>query len=367
MKYLLFAILVIILVIFVLSVIYLSKKIILVFGIENSGMVYTAMSAIAIAFLFGFGAFMNATGALEHTLYKVAAIIMGVYLFLVLSFLVTDSIGIFVKLPPVTYGMIGFGLAFLVSVYGYWNAANTRITHVNVPMQGLHQEMKAVHLTDIHIGHFRTHGFLQQLVDKTNAQNPDVIFLTGDYLDSRFALQKKHFEPLKQLNAPVFFVDGNHDHATNNDSIVALMRSVGVNVMANEVTHFNGLQIIGLNHMLADRNSLDMHASGHNPTIEETLPRLNINNEKATVLLHHAPNGIKHANKFGVDLYLAGHTHAGQIFPFNFFAHLMFEYNRGLHDFKGTKVYVSEGIGTFGPPFRIGTKSEIISFTLSPN
>ncbi|MDV7187930.1 metallophosphoesterase [Lutibacter sp. TH_r2] len=273
----------------------------------------------------------------------------------------------FVKQSPSIYGFIGFGLACLISVLGYWNASNIRVTPVNIPIQGLNQEVKAVHLTDIHIGHFRTNGFLQKIISKTNAQNPDVIFLTGDYLDSKYALNKKYFEPLKQLKAPIYFVDGNHDHATDNDSIVALMRSVGVKVLENEVTHLNGLQIIGLNYMLADRNSLDMHASGDNPTIAETLPRLDIDREKATVLLHHAPNGIKYANKYGIDLYLAGHTHAGQIFPFNFFSDMMFEYNRGLHDFKGTKVFVSEGVGTFGPPFRIGTKSEIISLTLSPN
>lgn len=367
MKYLPYIILLAILAVLVFSIVYLSKKIILVFGIESAQLVYVGFSLLAVFILAGSGAFMNATGSLGHTLYKFAAITMGIYLFLVLSFLVVDAISIFVKLKPVAYGTIGFGLAFIVSVLGYWNATNIRISPVNIPMQGLNEEMKAVHLTDIHIGHFRTNGFLQKLIDKTNAQNPDVIFLTGDYLDSKYALNKKHFELLKQLKSPVYFVDGNHDHATDNDSIAALMRSVGVNVLDNEVAHLNGLQIIGLNHMLADRNSFDMHASKHNPTIDETLPRLDIDREKATVLLHHAPNGIKYANKYGIDLYLAGHTHAGQIFPFNFFAYLMFEHNRGLLDFKGTKVYVSEGIGTFGPPFRIGTKSEIISLTLSPN
>lgn len=367
MKFLPYVILSSIMALLVLSVIYVSAKTIFVFGIENTRLVYLGFSLFTIIFLFGFGLFMNATGELGHTLYRIAALTMGAYLFLVFSFLIADGINLFIKLSPSIYGFIGFGLASLISVLGYWNASHIRVTPVNIPMQGLNQEVKAVHLTDIHIGHFRTNGFLQKLINKTNAQNPDVIFLTGDYLDSKYALNKKYFEPLKQLKAPIYFVDGNHDHATNNDSIVALMRSVGVKVLENEVTHLNGLQIVGLNYMLADRNSLDMHASGHKPTIEETLPKLNIDKENASVLLHHAPNGIKHANQYGIDLYLAGHTHAGQIFPFNFFSDMMFEYNRSLHDFKGTKVFVSEGVGTFGPPFRIGTKSEIISLTLSPN
>lgn len=353
--------------IFVLSLIYLSKKMIYVFGVEHPWLTYTGVILMVVALFFCFGAFMNAREALPHKLHQIAALMIGVYLFLVFSFLVVDGLNLWLKFTVSNYGLLGFALTLVLTLGGYWNAATIRTTSVNIPMPGLQEELKAVHLSDIHIGHFRTKGFLQQMVDKTNAQNPDVVFITGDYLDSKYALDKQYFAPLKQIKAPIYFVDGNHDMATGNDSIVALMRSVGVKVLENEVEHYRGMQIIGLNHMSSDRNSFDVHASGHKPTIEETLPQLKINKEKASVLLHHAPNGIKHANNYGIDLYLAGHTHAGQIFPFNFIANLMFEYNRGLHDFKGTKVYVSEGVGTFGPPFRIGTKSQIIALTLSPS
>jgi predicted MPP superfamily phosphohydrolase len=87
---------------------------------------------------------------------------------------------------------------------------------------------------------------------------------------------------------------------------------------------------------------------------------------KPTVLLHHSPDGIQYANQHGVNLYLAGHTHAGQLFPVKYIAHLFFDYNKGLHDFKGTKMFVSQGVGTFGPPMRVGTKSEIVVITLKP-
>jgi len=63
---------------------------------------------------------------------------------------------------------------------------------------------------------------------------------------------------------------------------------------------------------------------------------------------------------------LAGHTHAGQLFPIKYIANLIFTYNKGLHDFKGTKIFVSQGAGTFGPPMRVGTKSEIAVITLKP-
>lgn len=353
--------------VFILSIVYLSHKLVFVFSLKSTWPAYVSISLLATGFLTAFMAFFNAEGALAHTLYKIAAITIGLYLFSVLSFLILDGLSLLVSLKPFIYGLLGFSMALIMSVGGYWNASRPQVTSVTVPMQGLNNAMKAVHLSDIHIGHFRTTGFLQKIIAITNAQNPDIVFITGDYLDSKYALDKRYFTPLKQLKAPVYFVDGNHDNATNNNRIVALMRSVGVTVLENDLTQLNDLQIVGLKHMSGDRNSFDMHASGHQPTIEETLPHLAIDTSKATVLLHHAPNGIKHANQYGIDLYLAGHTHAGQIFPFNFIANLMFEYNRGLHDYKGTKVYVSEGVGTFGPPFRIGTKSEIISLTLVPN
>ena len=366
MKLMPYLVLVAFLAVLTTSIIYISRKFSWILGFENVSPFYWLFSLIPVYFLTAGIVLTNATGTIGHIFYKIAAVMMGVYLFLVLSFLVIDLIGIFYKFTPINFGIAGIGLAILVSIFGYWNGANTKITPVTIPMSGLTKQVQAVHLTDIHIGHFRTNGFLQKIVDKTNAQNPDIIFLTGDYLDSKYALNKKSFEPLKQLKAPVYFVDGNHDHATHNDSIVALMKQVGVNVLENESDSFGELQIIGLTHMIADRNTFDMHASENNPTIEETLPQLNISKDKPSVLLHHAPNGVKYASEHGVDLYLAGHTHAGQIFPFNLLANLVFDYNRGLHQFENTSMFVSEGVGTFGPPFRIGTKSEIISLTLQP-
>jgi predicted MPP superfamily phosphohydrolase len=91
-----------------------------------------------------------------------------------------------------------------------------------------------------------------------------------------------------------------------------------------------------------------------------------LDNSKPTVLLHHGPNGIKYDINAAVDLYLAGHTHGGQLWPATYVAKMMFEYNKGLHDYKGTQVYVSQGTGTFGPPMRVGTYSELTILNLKP-
>lgn len=118
--------------------------------------------------------------------------------------------------------------------------------------------------------------------------------------------------------------------------------------------------------MIADSRTNDMHAGRGGNTVESVLQQLPIAANQPTILLHHAPNGIKHAANAGVHLYLAGHTHGGQMWPASLVANRMFEYNKGLHQHKNTQVYVSQGTGTFGPPMRVGTYSELAILTLLP-
>lgn len=367
MKLLPYIMMVIVLGILALSVIYVANKFAWIFAMASTRPMYILFSILPVFVLGTMGFFINSTGYVQHLIFKFSAIIMGIYLFMVVSFLVLDLLNLILHLSPATYGIITFSLTVIIAVGGYVNSITMRTTEHEIPIKNLKEEIKAVHLSDVHIGHFRSLGYIDKLVDRVNAQNPDVIFITGDYLDSRYALKERYFAPLNRLSAPVYFVDGNHDHMTDTDSILNMMRNAGVNVLQNEVADFKGLQVVGLIHMLADRNSNDMHASEENPTVQETLPALNIDPERPSVILHHSPSGIKYAADAGIDLYLAGHTHAGQIWPFNYIVELMYEYNRGLHTFKDTKVFVSEGVGTVGPPFRIGTKSEIVVLRLFNN
>lgn len=308
----------------------------------------------------------NTTSSLGSLIYILAALTMGTFLYLVLSVLLVDLVRVFTNYAPRTYGLAAIVITFMVVLGGIINAWSIRVTNQEIVLKGLNNEIKAVHLSDIHIGHFRGKKFVQKMVDKTNGQNADVVFITGDLFDGRINLTKENLSPLADLNAPVYFVDGNHDKYTGVKTIKSLLREIDVQVLENEVTHFNELQIIGLNHMAADNKSFNMHTAAKGPTIETTLNSLNLFDGKPTVLLHHSPDGIQYANQHDVDLYLAGHTHAGQLFPVKYITHLLFDYNKGLHDYKGTKIFVSQGVGTFGPPMRVGTKSELVVLKLMP-
>lgn len=346
------------------SVIYLANRFGAFFQTFDMKYYYMFFSALIIFVLVGGMVLVNSTSKVGSLTYIIASVLLGFVLYLLLSTIFVDIINLAIKLKPFTQGLISIILAVLISSYGIWNAYQLKITEITVPINRLQNSVKALHLTDTHIGHFRGGSNLQKIVEKINKQNVDVVFFTGDLLDSRIQLKAESMNPLKNLNAPIYFVEGNHDLYTGVDAIKSYLKEIGVNVLENEITQWNELQIIGLNHMLADSNSFDMHAAQKGPNVKSVLETLPIDKEKPTVLLHHGPSGIKYAEQAGVDLYLAGHTHGGQMWPFTFFANYIFEYNKGLHNLNGTNVYVCEGTGTFGPPMRIGTKSEMTIINL---
>jgi predicted MPP superfamily phosphohydrolase len=353
-----------VLAIFAVAIIYMSRRFAGFFGNERAIPYYVAFSLLIIFMIYGVLALSNSTEQSGHLLYSSAAVIMGFILYLLLSVITVDILRIFITIPPRFGATIAIGLATIVSVYGVWNSTHIRTSNITVPISQLNKDVRILHLSDIHIGHFRGIKTISKIVSKANALNPDIIAITGDLFDGKIGVKEEIFDAIKQFKAPVYFVEGNHDEYTNIRIIKNKLRKIGVNVLDNIIEDFGDLQIVGINHMQADNETYDMHASGHKPTIEETLHKLQIDSSRPSVLLHHSPEGIKYADKHGIDLYLTGHTHAGQMFPINLIAELIFPYNRGLHNYNNTKIYVSEGIGTFGPPMRVGTISEMVLLTL---
>lgn len=308
----------------------------------------------------------NSTSLPGNWVYNISSVLMGFLLFLILSALTLHLTSVFIQIKPQLTGLITLGLAVLVSVLGILNSFNTQTIKKDVTIDGLNKSIKAMHLTDIHLGHMRGKKWMNKMVKLTNDQNPDVVFITGDLFDGKIRLNEEYVAPLKEIKVPIYFVEGNHDDSSDEHEVKNMLKKIGVRVMENEVVTFNDLQIVGLDHLVADHKTFDVHGDASGPTIQTVLEKLPIDRNKPSILLHHSPNGIKYADKAGIDLFLCGHTHAGQIFPANLIAKLMFPYNKGMHIYNNTKLYVSHGAGTFGPPMRIGTRSEVTLFNLSP-
>ena len=128
-----------------------------------------------------------------------------------------------------------------------------------------------------------------------------------------------------------------------------------------------GLALVGLSYMNADNHTPNMHPSSETRTIESVLPRLTIPTDRPSVLLHYSPAGAEYVAAKGVSLMLAGHTHAGQVFPITLLTPYIYPFNRGLYRQGELTIFVSPGAGTFMSPVRLGTSNEIDLLRLTPS
>ena len=295
-----------------------------------------------------------------HPFLVILSTLVGVLLYMLIILLLTDAINIFAHFSPKKYGLIVGVFTILISVYGILNTSFPRLKTVEIDIPKLTKPVQIAQLSDVHIGHFRGERNLRRLVQIVNKTEAQMVVITGDMFESFYNLNHETLRPLADLKVPVFFVSGNHDMYVDVDSVKQLMRDAGVNVLENSMMECCNIQIVGLDYMRPDDHAPDhMHAGVGIRTIENTLPNIALDSTKPTILLHHNPVGAEYAEKAGIDLYLAGHTHGGQLFPVTLLNDRIFNFNRGLYRHGSLQIYTSEGSGTFGPPMRIGTQSEV--------
>jgi len=349
-------------------IIYLSNRCALFFpAIPKKAWVWTFIALFVVAFLC-MSVFATTANPIGKGVFIFGGIAISVFIFLFLSVAVTDLINLVFRFSPQMRGVLSVGLASLLTIYGVWNAYTIKVKEITIPIKGLTQEVRAVHLSDVHLGNLRGKREADKIVRKIKELHPDVVFNTGDMFDSKahFGEGKDVLSAFRTLDIPHYFVYGNHDDHVGVNEVIAQMKNAGATVLLNELTRFGELQIIGLNNMLPDKDSFDMHTTGDSETIADVLNGLEIVENRPTIVLHHRPDGVNYMQEKGADLLLAGHTHAGQIFPFTFIAKLMFGYNRGLYKYETMDILVSEGTGTIFAPVRLGTSSQMVLIRLVP-
>jgi predicted MPP superfamily phosphohydrolase len=221
-----------------------------------------------------------------------------------------------------------------------------------------------VQLTDVHVGPTIGRAFVEEIVRKANAASPDLIVITGDLVDGSVAQLGALTEPLRGLRAPdgVFFVTGNHEYYSGADEWVAELERLGIRVLRNARVGLRDADGGGLDLAGVD----DWTAASILPHHGHDLPKALAGRDeaRALVLLAHQPKSVVEAAERGVDLVLSGHTHGGQLFPFNYLVKLQQPFVAGLHRHEGTHIYVSRGTGYWGPPMRLGAPAEITRIEL---
>jgi uncharacterized protein len=267
---------------------------------------------------------------------------------------------------------IALGAVVVAGVLGATGAAAAlgavEVKRVRVGLARLPKSLagfRVVQLSDLHIGPTLGAEWLADVVARVNALAPDVVVITGDLVDGPIERLKEQVAPLADLRAEggVYFVTGNHEYYSGVDEWLAELERLGVKVLRNErVAVGRGddtFDLAGVDDWSARR-----FGGGHGADLRRALAGRDTSRE--LVLLAHQPKQIAEAAEHGVGLQLSGHTHGGQIIPWNFFVRFDQPYIAGLATHESTQIYVSRGTGFWGPPMRVGAPSEIALLELHP-
>ena len=248
-------------------------------------------------------------------------------------------------------GIISLILIIMLSVYGLINARFFRIKKLSIPSLKINRKYNFVFISDIHLGS-NSVSSLVKTVSKINKMNYDFLLIGGDLIDSS-VFDLKNLKIFKSINKPIFFVTGNHEYyIKNSKEKLDQLNLYNITLLRNENLLFDDLNIIGID----DYQTTDNQAKTY---IElENKSKFNL------TLVHKSSIWEKIFDN--TDLMLAGHTHNGQIFPFNLFVKIKFKYSFGLYRNKNSYLYVSSGSGCWGPRMRLGTSNEIVHVELMP-
>lgn len=259
--------------------------------------------------------------------------------------------------------LIVYSITILFSIYGYFNRLNIKVKELDINLNSsINKTYHIVFFSDLHISVVNNHSFLKSVVEKINSFDPDLILIGGDLVDEKASkLQKSHLaDELMNLRSRfgVYSITGNHEFINEVNSTTKFLESLGIKFLRDEyVLIDSSLYVIGRED-LSSRNFTDYRRKSLDELIQS------INNSLPKILLDHQPLNFQEAVLHRIDLQLSGHTHHGQIAPANLITKLVYEISWGYKQKGKTHFYVSSGIGTWGPPIKIGNDAEIVLINL---
>lgn len=252
-------------------------------------------------------------------------------------------------------------LVMVVVLSGFINARNPKIKNLNIDISkpgNKFKQLKIAVASDIHLGTIISQTRLGKIVKKINSLDADLVLLPGDVVDEDIGPVIRHNlgETIRKIKSKygVYAITGNHEYIGGVEPACKYLVEHGVIELRDKTVNIeDSLYIIGReDRSKRNRKSLDELMEG----IDKNLPM---------ILMDHQPVHLEEAEKAGIDLQLSGHTHHGQLWPFNFITKKVYELSWGYKKKGNTKYYVSCGVGTWGPPIRTGNRPEIIALTIT--
>ena len=291
--------------------------------------------------------------SISRMLFSIGSIWLVFTLYMVLSLALFDLLHLFI---PSLHNGVWYSLIITSALllYGYINYRTPLSEYITIdiekPIEG--EKYRMVAISDVHLGHGSTRDDLKRYVDMINSHNPDVVLIVGDLIDNSIepVIKDRMLEEFDNIRAKdgIYMVAGNHEYISGINECIEHISSSRVHLLRDSVVKLSsGVQIIGRDDSFRLRrkplDSLLMDA-------DTALPM---------VVLDHQPKSISESKEHGVDIHISGHTHRGQVWPLNWITDAMYEQSHGYRRWEDTHVIVSSGLSLWGPPFRIGSRSEL--------
>lgn len=255
-------------------------------------------------------------------------------------------------------------IVIIAVIAGRINAITPRVykmaIKIHKKVDSQQKTLNIVAASDIHLGTIIGNGRLSYLVDKINSMNPDIILLPGDIVDEDLGpvIKQNLGETLKKLDAKygVYAITGNHEFYGGVEAATRYLTDHGIEMLRDKTLKINN------SFYLIGREDRTLNQVRKRKTLQELME--DVDKSKPVILMDHQPFELDDAVKNGVDLQLSGHTHHGQLWPFNFITNRVYEVSWGFKKKENTNIYVSSGFGGWGPPIRLGNRPEIVNIEL---
>ena len=270
---------------------------------------------------------------------------------------------------PRTKFFTAFGLLLVVSVvviWGHWNARHPGIVKMELSLPkspGAPESLRVAVASDWHLGTLLTQARVRGWVEAINALEPDLILLPGDVIDEDLppVVEMNLGELVRELRAPlgVYAVTGNHEFIGGVDPAVDYLEEHNVRILRDRAVPLaNGaLWLVGREDVSVKRFQGEARAP-----LREIL--LGVPRDVPFVVMDHQPVALEEAAALGAAWQVSGHTHDGQLWPNKYLVRWIFGHSSGPGERGGMPFYVLTGLGTWGPPVRVGNRPEILDLTL---
>ena len=299
-------------------------------------------STLGFLFLF-FG-----SSKISDCFYSYICLVIGLYLgYLLYIFqisIIIRIIIIFFGIPKLVSAGILYLTPLIICIYGLINALITKIERINLKYPGYNDRITILHLSDIHLGAIHQKKSIERIVEETKELDPDIVVITGDLADGSLRVKSDWLKPFNKLEVPILYITGNHEELNPEEEMLTEIKKTRIKHIGRCGTfNYKGVKFFGLDY-------------GYD--IRKRLSEEKLKNDVPNILLSHVPEmRPDELKEYNIFLFLAGHTHGGQIFPLNIFAYLGNACFSGLYsDSTNTHhVFVSQGVNNAVVPMRVGS------------